>query len=198
MRASVSFLLLLLLAVGAARADFVTDINCFNSEYGCGDQVAVSIIVGGHSATCLCSNGTRLVLEGIYSANSTFEGVNTTFRADNGVVSAAGCPANLTWSQAASWAEPCNGAVDMSQQCSSACRAAVASDSVSRDCFYNFLANSFFGTPPPSRSTVDAFYTECTTPVPPPPPPPSAAPATAAASVLAIGATVAGAALLLA
>ncbi len=38
MRASVSFLLLLLLAVGAARADFVTDINCFNSEYGCGDQ----------------------------------------------------------------------------------------------------------------------------------------------------------------
>lgn len=80
--------------------------------------------------------------------------------------------------QAASWAEPCNGAVDMSQQCSSACRAAVASDSVSRDCFYNFLANSFFGTPPPSRSTVDAFYTECTTPVPPPPPPPSAAPAT--------------------
>lgn len=46
--------------------------------------VAVSIIVGGHSATCLCSNGTRLVLEGIDSANSTFEGVNTTFRAGEG------------------------------------------------------------------------------------------------------------------
>ncbi|KAL4437285.1 hypothetical protein ABPG75_004424 [Micractinium tetrahymenae] len=84
---------LLLLAVVAARADFVTDINCFSQTYGCGNEVAVSITVGGVNATCLCANGTRLVLEGIYSANRTFEGVNTTFRAGErmggGVVAAS-------------------------------------------------------------------------------------------------------------
>lgn len=54
--------------------------------------VAVSITVGGVNATCLCTNGTRLVLEGVYFANGTFEGVNTTFRAGEGVGAVAACP----------------------------------------------------------------------------------------------------------
>lgn len=86
--------------------------------------------------------------------------------------------------QAAGWAEPCHAAGDMSQNCGPTCRAAVAADSVGRDCFYNFLANPFFGTPPPRRTTVDAFYSECTAPAPPPPPPPSAAAPTVSASWL--------------
>lgn len=82
--------------------------------------------------------------------------------------------------QATRWAEPCQAATDMSQGCSSACRSAVAADSVSRDCFYNFFASPFFGTPPPRRITVDAFYTECTAAAPPPPPPSAASPAVSA------------------
>lgn len=37
MRASPSFLVILLLAVGAAKADPASDVNCFSPEYGCQD-----------------------------------------------------------------------------------------------------------------------------------------------------------------
>lgn len=42
MRACIS-VLLLLLAIGATKADFVTDINCSSPEYGCGNEGETSV-----------------------------------------------------------------------------------------------------------------------------------------------------------